>query len=69
MGGNGVVPRVGCKANIQWPVTGREIQHGVNMAKATTKKPTKADAYKAALEAIAKLGGRQGAIAADALKG
>ena len=30
--------------------------------------PSKDDGYKAALEAIAKLGGRQGAIALDALK-
>lgn len=37
------------------------------MAKAT-KKPTKEAAFKAALEAIAKLGGRQGAIAAEVLK-
>lgn len=38
------------------------------MAKVTTKKTASADQYRAALEAIAKLGGRQGAIATDALK-
>lgn len=38
------------------------------MAKAATKKSSKEGDYKAALEAIAKLGGRQGAIATDALK-
>ena len=37
------------------------------MAKAA-KKPSREAAYKAALEAIAKIGGRQGAIATDALK-
>lgn len=41
------------------------------MAKAPKKaapKPSKEADFKAALEAIAKLGGRQGAIATDALK-
>ncbi len=40
----------------------------MKMAKETKKKPTKEAAYKAVLEAIAKLGGRQGALAQDVLK-
>ena len=40
----------------------------MTMAKAATKKPGKADVYKAALEHIARLGGVQGAIAKEALK-
>lgn len=39
------------------------------MAKTPKKAPSKEADYKAALEAISKLGGRQGGIAADALKG
>ena len=38
------------------------------MAKATTKKPKAEDVMAATLKEIARLGGRQGALASDALK-
>lgn len=68
MGDDGTFPELNRAAKPANDADRASILDGVNMAKTTTKKPTKTDEYKAALEQIAKLGGRQGAIATDALK-